>query len=219
VIEGVFTPKGDASHGSLLPTGACYRKTFTLPVADKGKALWLDFDGVYRDSIVYLNGQKLGQHPCGYTPFHYDISRVASFGPGSKNVLAIQVNAQKQEGWWYEGGGIYRHVWLTKTDPVHIAPWGTFVTANLPEPTADKPPTEATVRGQNHACRAGCAYGKRRLRCCLHRAGHERQSRGKRHQNGHAAAARERFRHNTAGHRDPPRSLVDRDTEPVPTPH
>jgi beta-galactosidase len=145
VIEGTFSQKGDASHGSLIPTGAWYRKTFTLPASDKGKALWLDFDGIYRDSVVYLNGQKLGEHPCGYTPFHYDISRVAKFGNGSKNVLSIQVNAQKQEGWWYEGGGIYRHVWLTTTDPVHIAPWGTFVTTKLPEPTADKPATQATV--------------------------------------------------------------------------
>ena len=145
VIEGAFTPKGDASHGSMIPTGAWYRKTFTLPASDKGKALWLDFDGIYRDSIVYLNGQKLGEHPCGYTPFHYDISRVANFGSGGKNVLAIQVNAQKQEGWWYEGGGIYRHVWLTTTDPVHIAPWGTFVSTQLPEPTANKPAERTTV--------------------------------------------------------------------------
>ena len=143
VIEGKFSPKGDASHGSLIPTGAWYRKTFTLPVADKGKALWLDFDGIYRDSIVYLNGVKLGEHLCGYTPFHYDISQAAHYG--AANVLAIQTNAQKQEGWWYEGGGIYRHVWLNVASPVHIAPWGSFVTAKLPEPGADGGASAATV--------------------------------------------------------------------------
>ena len=143
VIEGTFTPKGDASHGSLIPSGAWYRKAFTLPASDKGKALWLDFDGVYRDSVVYLNGVKLGEHPCGYTPFRYDISRAARYG--GKNVLSVQTNAQKQEGWWYEGGGIYRHVWLNVAAPVHVAPWGTFVTTKMAEPTPGSAVGPATV--------------------------------------------------------------------------
>ncbi len=143
VLESPFDPKANASHGSLVPRAAWYRKTFTLPAADKFRSVWLDFDGVYRDSIVYLNGVKLGEHPCGYTPFRYDISRAAHFG--GRNVLAVQVNAQKQEGWWYEGGGIYRHVWLNVAAPVHIAPWGTFVTAKLPEPGPDGVPAPATL--------------------------------------------------------------------------
>ncbi len=128
VLESAFTPKGDASHGSLIPTAAWYRKTFTLPASDKGKAVWIDFDGAYRDSHVYLNGTLLGEHPCGYTPFRFDISRTAHYG--GRNVLAVQVNPQREEGWWYEGGGIYRHVWLNVADPVHVAPWGTFVTTH-----------------------------------------------------------------------------------------
>jgi len=132
VLESAFTPKGDASHGSLIPTAAWYRKTFTLPASDKGKALWLDFDGAYRDSKVYLNGTLLGEHPCGYTPFRYDISQAAHYG--GRNVLAVQVSPQHEEGWWYEGGGIYRHVWLNVADPVHVAPWGTFVTTKMAEP-------------------------------------------------------------------------------------
>ena len=143
VLESTFTPKGDSSHGSLIPTPAWYRKTFTLPASDKGKSLWLDFDGVYRDSKIYLNGQQIGEHACGYTPFHLDISQAAHYG--SKNVLAVQVNPQHEEGWWYEGGGIYRHVWLNVADPIHIALWGTFVSAELPEPRADGLAASATV--------------------------------------------------------------------------
>lgn len=143
VLESAFTPKGDASHGSLIPTAAWYRKTFTLPASDKGKALWLDFDGAYRDSKVYLNGTLLGEHPCGYTPFRYDISQAAHYG--GRNVLAVQTNAQKSEGWWYEGGGIYRHVWLNVADPVHVAPWGTFVSTKMAEPGPDGLVSPATV--------------------------------------------------------------------------
>ena len=143
VLESAFTPKGDPSHGSLIPTAAWYRKTFTLPGADKGKSLWLDFDGAYRDSKVYLNGTLLGEHPCGYTPFRYDISGAAHYG--GRNVLAVQVSPQHEEGWWYEGGGIYRHVWLNVADPVHVAPWGTFVTTKIPEPGPDGVAAPATV--------------------------------------------------------------------------
>ena len=143
VLESAFTPKGDASHGSLIPTPAWYRKTFTLPASDKGKALWLDFDGAYRDSEVYLNGTLLGEHPCGYTPFRYDISQTAHYG--GRNVLAVQVSPQHEEGWWYEGGGIYRHVWLNVADPVHVAPWGTFVSTKMAEPGPDGMISPATV--------------------------------------------------------------------------
>ena len=143
VLESAFTPKGDASHGSLIPTPAWYRKTFTLPASDKGKALWLDFDGAYRDSKVYLNGTLLGEHPCGYTPFRYDISQAAHYG--GRNVLAVQVSPQHEEGWWYEGGGIYRHVWLNVADPVHVAPWGTFVSTKMAEPGPDGVARPATV--------------------------------------------------------------------------
>lgn len=143
VIEGKFDPTGDPSHGFLVPTSAWYRKTFTLPASDKGKSLWIDFDGAYRDSTVYLNGKKLGTHPCGYTPFRFDISGAAKYG--AANVLAVKVNPQKFEGWWYEGGGIYRHVWLNKAAPIHIAPWGVFVTTKMPEPVPGQPVAPAIV--------------------------------------------------------------------------
>ena len=116
VVEGTFTPTADPSHGSLPTMPAWYRKSFTLPASARGKAVWIDFDGVYRDSKVYLNGQLLGEHPSGYTGFRYDISKLAYYD-GASNVLAVHVDPTAQEGWWYEGGGIYRHVWLNIAAP------------------------------------------------------------------------------------------------------
>ena len=133
VVEGKFTPTADASHGSLPTAPAWYRKSFTLPASAKGKSVWIDFDGVYRDSKVYLNGQLLGEHPSGYTGFRYDISKLAYYDGGS-NVLTVHVDPTAQEGWWYEGGGIYRHVWLNIADALHVAPNGTFVTAEVKDP-------------------------------------------------------------------------------------
>ncbi len=141
-MEGTFDSKGDPSHGSIPVTVGWYRKTFELPARDKGKSLWLDFDGVYRNSQVWLNGHFLGRHQSGYTSFRYDISRFANYG--GKNVLAVFANPTF-EGWWYEGGGIYRHVWLTKADRIHLAPWGTVVTSQLPEPAPGTEPAAADV--------------------------------------------------------------------------
>ena len=143
VVEGTFDPKGDADHAALPTPRAWYRKTFSLPASDKNQSVWIDFDGVYRDAKVYLNGTLLGEHPGGYDSFRYDISRAAHFG--GVNVLAVSVNPAHHEGWWYEGGGIYRHVWLNVAAPVHIAPWGTFVTTKMPEPGADGIAAPATV--------------------------------------------------------------------------
>ncbi len=145
VLESAFTPQGDPGHGSLIPTPAWYRKTFTLPASDRGKALWIDFDGAYRESSVWLNGRLLGTHPCGYTPFRFDISGAARYG--GKNVLTVQVNPQREEGWWYEGGGIYRHVWLNVAAPVHVAPWGTFITSEVQSAdAAGRIPAVVTVK-------------------------------------------------------------------------
>ena len=101
---------------------AWYRKHFSIPQSDAGKVLQLEFDGVFRDSQVWLNGQFLGSHPSGYTPFQYDITKTARCG--SENVIAVRVDPRQFEGWWYEGGGIYRHVYYTATDPLHVATWG-----------------------------------------------------------------------------------------------
>lgn len=158
VVEGTFTPRADTSHGSLPSPPAWYRKTFTLPETYRGKSLWIDFDGIYRKSTVWLNGHKLGDHPSGYIGCRYDITPYANVG--GRNVLAVRVDPRQSEGWWYEGGGIYRHVWLNAADPVHVAPWGTFVRSSLrgdealPRPDAEVVVDTALVNdsGQAQSC-------------------------------------------------------------------
>lgn len=88
----------------------------------------MEFDGVFRDAQVFLNGHFLGRFPSGYTSFRCDLTDVASYG--GRNVLAVRVDATLKEGWFYEGAGIYRHVWLTKTGAVHVGNQGTFVSAD-----------------------------------------------------------------------------------------
>jgi beta-galactosidase len=106
-----------------------YRKTFDVSKSDLGRRISVEFDGVFRDSIVWINGHWLGRHQSGYTSFAYDLTDYLYYG--GKNVLAVRVDASMFEGWWYEGAGIYRHVWLVKTAPLHVARWGTFVTSEV----------------------------------------------------------------------------------------
>jgi beta-galactosidase len=132
-VELPFDPRGDNGHGYKAIGGArfasnnigWYRRTFTLPTSDSGKELWLEFDGVYRNCLVWLNGHILGRNVSGYSSFYFDATPYAN--PGGTNVLVVRVDASQFEGWFYEGAGIYRHVWLTKVNPVHVAQWGTFV--------------------------------------------------------------------------------------------
>lgn len=125
VVGGTFDQTADGSHGFLPKGVGWYRKTFSLPASDKNRRLWLDFDGVYRNSTVWLNGKELGRWPSGYMGVRYDITNAANFG--GANTLVVRADARQNEGWWYEGGGIYRHVWLTKANPVHIVPDSVFV--------------------------------------------------------------------------------------------
>lgn len=129
-IEGEFSrdnPSG--TGGGALPGGiGWYRKTFTVDKADEGKRLYIDFDGVYMNSEVFINGHSLGVRPYGYVSFSYDLTPHIKWG--GKNVVAVRVdNAEQPNSRWYSGCGIYRNVWLTKLNPVHIAQWGTFITA------------------------------------------------------------------------------------------
>ena len=123
----------DRDHGYKPKGVGWYRRGFELPAADEGKRIWLEFDGVYRNSVVWVNGHWLGHHWSGYTGFYYDITDAVNFG--GENVVTVRADADWDEGWWYEGGGIYRHVWLTKLDPLHVGHWGTFVTT--PETTEE----------------------------------------------------------------------------------
>jgi len=106
-----------------------YRRVFRIPEADQGRRLFLDFDGVYRDAIVALNGHYLGRNLSGYSPFCFDITDYVSYG--GDNVLVVRADATEREGWFYEGAGIYRHVWLTKTHPLHVAAGSTFVSSEV----------------------------------------------------------------------------------------
>lgn len=129
-IEGDFSKDNPAgTGGGALPGGiGWYRKVFTVDKADQGKRLYIDFDGVYMNSTVYINGHKLGTRPYGYISFSYDLTPYINWN--GKNVVAVRVdNAEQPNSRWYSGSGIYRNVWLTRVAPVHVAQWGTFVTA------------------------------------------------------------------------------------------
>ena len=102
-----------------------YRKTFTVPADDYGKHIWLQFDGIFRDSRIWVNGFYLGGEPSGYATQTYDISEYLNYG--GENLVCVRADATLEEGWFYEGAGIYRHVWVNKAAPVHVAPFGTFV--------------------------------------------------------------------------------------------
>jgi beta-galactosidase len=133
VIEGDFvednTLGSQPGGNGYLPTGiGFYRKEFVIPESDKGKKVSIEFDGIFRNSTVWVNGHLMGTHLSGYTPSNYDLSDVVRYGNEGKNVILVKVDATQPEGWWYEGGGIYRHVWLVKTDRLHVARFGTYVT-------------------------------------------------------------------------------------------
>ncbi len=102
-----------------------YRREFDIPASDQGRRISVEFDGVYRDSTVLFNGFYLGRNFSGYAPFQFDLTDFVRYG--QKNVLALRVDATLGDGWFYEGAGIYRHVWLVKTDPLHVPQWGTYV--------------------------------------------------------------------------------------------
>jgi beta-galactosidase len=132
-IEGPFSqdhPGG--AGGAYLPAGVgCYRKRFSLPEHEQGKKVFVEFDGVYRNSDVWINGQHLGFRPYGYASFHYDLTPYLNDG-STENILAVRVdNSTQPDARWYTGSGIYRHVWLLVTNGVHITHWGTCVTTPI----------------------------------------------------------------------------------------
>ncbi len=131
VLDGAgnYSPTNTRNHGYLPVQAAWYRKHLFIPKSNQGKTLRLEFEGVFRDSQVWLNGQLLGAHASGYTPFQFDITKLARCG--AENVITVRVDPREFEGWWYEGGGIYRHVSLTALDRLHVATWGTYIVSNV----------------------------------------------------------------------------------------
>jgi beta-galactosidase len=137
-------------HGYLPVYPAWYRRTVFIPSSDQGKSVWLNFGGVYRDAVVFVDGKFIAQHTSGYTGFRLDISSDLRYG--AKNELAVFVDPRWFEGWFYEGGGIYRHVRLIVTNKLQIAPWGTFVIAKVPgaitygSPAGDRASANLTIK-------------------------------------------------------------------------
>jgi len=141
-IEG--TPRQDAPGGGrvgFFPTGVgWYRKSFRLPAGTERLNASLEFDGVYMNSDVWINGVHLGKRPFGYASLAYDITPHMVRGV---NVVAVRVdNSRQPNSRWYTGSGIYRHVWLTIANPLHVAHWGTFITT----PRADSAGADVLVR-------------------------------------------------------------------------
>ncbi|MDY0905038.1 beta-galactosidase GalA [Pedobacter sp. CFBP9032] len=135
-VEQPFNESASFSHGFKaigrnFPDASVgwYRKSVFIPKGDLGRKISLAFDGVFRNSIVWVNGNYLGNEPSGYLGFEYDITDYLNYG--GENVIAVRVDVTMEEGWFYEGAGIYRHVWLNKNNPLHVVPNGTFVKSKV----------------------------------------------------------------------------------------
>lgn len=130
-IEGAFNEQEPATtQGGALPTGTgWYRKTFVLPKSANKKLVSIEFDGIYRNSEVWINGHWLGKRPYGYSSFQYDLTSYLKDAP-AKNVIAVKVdNSQQPNSRWYSGSGIYRNVRLVVRDELSVAHWGVFISS------------------------------------------------------------------------------------------
>jgi len=106
-----------------------YRRVFDIPKEDAGRRVALQFDGAFRDALVFLNGYFIGRNDNGYAPFRFDLTDFVNYG--GKNYLVVRMNASFGDGWFYEGAGLYRHVWLIKTDALHLGQWESVVQATV----------------------------------------------------------------------------------------
>ena len=106
-----------------------YRREFDIPASDLGRRITVEFDGAFRSVLIFVNGCFIGRNDNGYAPFRFDITDFLSYG--QKNYIVAQVDASFGDGWFYEGAGIYRHVWLSKTDALHLGKWESTVRTSL----------------------------------------------------------------------------------------
>ncbi len=150
VVDLPFSEEASHSHGYKQvgykypeTSVGWYRKVFTIPAEDYGKHLWLQFDGIFRNSQIWVNGFYLGHEPSGYATQTYDISEYLNYG--GENLVCVRADATLEEGWFYEGAGIYRHVWLNKAPKVHVAPFGTFVYSEFETGKDGKPVLDKVV--------------------------------------------------------------------------
>jgi beta-galactosidase len=136
-VVGPFSKNsiGKAATGWTVGGTGWYRKKFVTGKNEQNKVVSINFDGVYMNADIWLNGKHLGNHPYGYTPFYYDLTPYLN-PAGQENVIAVKIRNEGKNSRWYSGSGIYRHVWLTVTDPVHVDTWGIYITT--PEVDKDK---------------------------------------------------------------------------------
>jgi beta-galactosidase len=151
-IEGEFSEQNPAGPaGGALPGGiGWYRKAFVVARPDSGKVIFVEFDGVYRNSEVWINGESLGKRPYGYSSFCYELTPHLLYG--TRNVIAVRVdNSAQPNSRWYSGSGIYRHVRLVTTNPLHVDQWGTYVTTPVVTPDSSHVIIRSTVRNERAA--------------------------------------------------------------------
>lgn len=161
-IAGPNNPtNGMGGQGGFFPAGiGWYRYLLDAPADWKGKTVFLEFEGVYQHAEIFLNGISITTHPYGYTSFIADLTKVLK--PGEKNILSVKVdNSEQKNSRWYSGSGIYRHVRLFVTDPVHVVPFGVFATV----PKADV--GEATISVQTQVVNEGSSQEKVSLQSSL----------------------------------------------------
>ena len=137
------------SGGFTVGGTGWYRKSFDVPASEKGKRVRIQFDGVYMNAEVWLNGRRVGGHPYGYTSFWFDLTDKVNFG--GRNVIAVKVRNEGENSRWYSGSGIYRHVWLKTLDPLHVAQWGTYVTTPEVDASRAKVVMRTTVQNESDA--------------------------------------------------------------------
>ncbi len=149
VTNSAFSPDAISQVSGGFTTGGTgwYRKAFVVPADQKGRRIHIQFDGVYMNADIWINGHHLGTHPYGYTSFWFDLTNYLKFG--QKNVLAVQVQNEGVNSRWYSGSGIYRHVWLKVLDPVHVAQWGTYLTASDVSAASAKVDTKTMVSNES----------------------------------------------------------------------
>jgi beta-galactosidase len=148
-IENAFienAPTGGS--GGYLPTGiGWYRKHFVLSKSAAAKNVWVEFDGVYQNAEVWINGHYLGKRPNGYISFVYDLTPYLRKG---ENIISVKVdNSLQPNSRWYSGSGIYRHVWLNIADPLHIAQWGTYITSPLADSASSLVSVKTKIENKN----------------------------------------------------------------------
>jgi beta-galactosidase len=153
-VEGKFSKDNPATpEGGALPGGiGWYRKTFTVPAASKSNLIYIDFDGVYQKSDVWINGHHLGFRPNGYISFRYELTPYLNFG--GKNTIAVKVdNSVQPNSRWYSGSGIYRNVWLVTTNKLAVDHWGIYVTT--PSVSNESATVKVATRILNHTQNTG----------------------------------------------------------------